>query len=304
MLVDDETIRLDGSQELPALSKVRTIDLVVDRVALDKVGVTRLAEALETAYAHGHGAARVVFHNGDGDRIYLAEPGCLDCDFYLPRLEPRMFSFNSHLGACVECDGLGRLEQCDEDRLIAQPDRPLMEGAGDGQGGRVDDPPRGLRGLGPRSARENLRFRRSLPFRHLPEAARNAILYGEGIEDHRLTVTSRRKTKTSSRVYTYDVEWRGLLAWIEELHRNAAEGWRKRLLARYMVEDDCPECEGGRLKPEFLAVTVEGLNIQDITSLSIDDAWDFFDTLHLTGVKVALGEEVLKEIQNRPRLPA
>jgi excinuclease ABC subunit A len=299
VLLDDREIRLDRGEKLPGLSRIKEIDVVVDRLSLKAARRTRLAESLETAYRYGHGAAIARFLDNGEKRFYLENAGCLKCDFYLGELLPRMFSFNSHVGACDTCEGIGALERCDLERLISDPSKPLLGGAVRGRLGEWLAKPNGyirsaLDTLGPR-----FRFDETTPWKKLSPWAREAVLHGEGIKDNILTVTTRRRTASSQREYTYEIEWYGVAAWVEELYQNAAEGWRKKILGKVMEKGECPECEGGRLKPEYLAVTVGDRNIQELSTLSIDEAMQFFKNLRLVGLARTLSSEIIKEIKNR-----
>jgi excinuclease ABC subunit A len=298
-LLDGKEIRLDNGGKLPGLSRLKEIDVVVDRLSLKTARRARLAESIETAFQYGHGAAMVCFLEEGEKRFFLENAGCLKCDFYLGELTPRMFSFNSHVGACDYCEGIGALDRCDPDLLISDPLKPILGGAVRGRLGEWMAKPNGyvrsaLDTLGPR-----FRFDENTPWKKLSPRAKEAVLYGEGVKDNVLTVTTRRRTASTQREYTYDVEWYGVAAWVEELYQNAGEGWRKKVLTKVMEKGDCPECDGGRLKPEYLAVTVGGLNIRELSTLSIDEAIQFFKELRLEGMARTLSAEILKEISNR-----
>ncbi len=300
VLIDVKIFRLDTRDPLPDLSRVESIDLVVDRVARKEAPRSRLAESFETAFRQGHGAAAVRDLEAE-THFYLEEAGCMECDFYLGELSPRMFSFNSHVGACANCEGLGVVEGCDPKKLIADPGKPLLGGAVQGKLGEWIARPGGFVETAVRSLGALFGFDPSIPWNKLPVTARNAVLHGEGVEGGILTVKRIRKTRTSKREYTYDVGWYGVLAWVETLYRNAHAGWRRNLLGRVMDVGGCPECNGGRLKREYLAVTVGGSNIQELSALSIDRALVFFKSLRLEGAACFVGKEILKEILNRLR---
>ncbi|MFH1998328.1 MAG: excinuclease ABC subunit UvrA, partial [Planctomycetota bacterium] len=301
VLLDGREIRLDKEPALPSLDHIEAIDLVVDRVSLNSSGRTRLAEALESAFQQGHGAACVVPTEGEAASwYYLETAGCMECDFLLDELTPRMFSFNSHVGACSHCEGIGILERCPEEKLITDTNAPLLAGAIRGKVGEWAARPQGAVRAAVETLGEQFRFDDTTPWKKLSAPAKEALLHGKGIADHLLTVTLRRSTSSGGRrEYTFEMPWHGLLHWVEEMYRNANEGWRKKVLSRYMEEGSCSACQGGRLKPEYLAVTVGGMNIQEISALSIDDALPFFKALRLQGVYRTISAEILKEIRNR-----
>ncbi|MBU0753831.1 MAG: excinuclease ABC subunit UvrA, partial [Planctomycetes bacterium] len=299
VMINRETFRLDEKAVLPEASKIQEIDLVVDRVSLKNARKSRLAESIETAFRHGHGAAAVHFPGAGPSLFYLEEAGCLSCDFELGELAPRMFSFNSIAGACTSCEGIGFLERCGLEKLIVEPSKPLLAGAVRGKLSEWMTKPGGF----VQSAVEALgrlhRFDESTPWNRLSSAAKDAVLHGEGIPGNLLTITRKKKSASGRREYTYDIEWYGLLAWVEDSYRNATQGWRRKILARCMETGVCPACRGGRLKPEVLAVTVGGKNIQALCAMSIDEATAFFKALHLEGLARTLAASILKEINNR-----
>jgi len=299
VLINGKEHRLDGSGKMPALSNAETIDLVVDRVSLGSAKKGRVAESLEVAFRQGHGSAAVIPVGQGEPRLYLEHAGCLNCDFHLGELTPRMFSFNSHAGACPRCEGMGELKKCDPERLIFDPGKPLQSGAVKGKVGNWISKPGGHVDTALEAIGKLFDFDRQTPWKNLSDRAKAAVLRGEGIDGGSLTVTRKRRSRTSSRDYTYDLKWHGVLSWLEQMYGRARRGWRKFVLARLMHEGVCPECNGGRLKPEYLAVTTGGRSIKEICSLSIDRVSEFFEGLRFEGTDREVAKEILKEIMNR-----
>jgi excinuclease ABC subunit A len=297
LLVDGEECRLDSPVDT---TDAKTIDLVVDRIRLDGRRRTRLAEGLGLAQRRGLGLARVRLED---DRVvdYEARPGCARCGTLLPPggLTPRMFSFNSHVGACPSCEGLGRSMVANEDLLIDRPNRPLME---DAMTGRV-----GAhllrRGGFHRQLLERLAERFGVdierPFSTLPSAFRKCVLHGEGL-DEELTVHFEKRAQGRSRDYDFQVEWKGLLPTVEHWWRTTeSEGWWRAALESVMESAACRDCGGERLRPEARAVTVGGHGLGQLVGLTVSEARSAFSDLELTGEAATIAEDVLQEVNNR-----
>ncbi|MFG0317917.1 MAG: excinuclease ABC subunit UvrA [Planctomycetota bacterium JB042] len=290
--IDGDERRLD--EELPDAAGADLLELVVDRLGVKKGVRVRLADALEEAYRVGKGIA--VVRDVDGvETVYTDDPHCpthgarLDDD-----LHPRMFSFNSHLGACETCDGLGRVDRADVDRLVVRPEKPLLFGALALR--RID-----LQRLGAYEALkvllDELGVDRRTPFEKLPARARRAVLEGY---DRPLSVNVKRESRTRKREYVYEVEWEGLLARVARKYRGGEDGgyWR-RWLAPYVAEGECEECVGERLNPLSRAVEVGGETIGAVARKTVAEAAAFFSGLRVKGARRAVAAELVREVRNR-----
>ncbi len=295
VLLDGDEHRLD---ELPKVGRVRSIELVVDRLKGDARRRTRLAESLGLAQQRGLGLAHVRLEDG-AVLDYEARAGCARCDTWLPgELSPRMFSFNSHVGACESCEGLGRLRVADVGELLDDPGRPLLEGAMTSRVGRYIAREGGWHAqlLTELARLQDVDIRR--PWSRQPQRFKDAVLHG--LEDQRIEVSFAKQSNGRSRSYDYNVEWDGLLAAVEGWWRGTEkDGWWRRALESLMSEGDCPACRGGRLRPWSLATTFGGEGIAKISRLTVTQAREWFDVVELDGSRAMVAEDVLREVRNR-----
>jgi excinuclease ABC subunit A len=301
VMLDGEQIDLAEWQpggKRPAVGRKTEVDLVVDRVRLDEPGRKRVAEALETAFAKGHGLAKIHFPDDGTDperawRTVSDMPGCPACDFYQSEpLVPRMFSFNSHVGACTVCDGLGKALQIDPDLLVPFLDRPLFEGA-------VANVP-----LGAMISRKNGKAERALrafagregipidrPWGSLSAKHRRLLLYGDGSD-----LRYKRRRGFSRSLHSVTETFEGLIGLIET---DSRVGGNLDLLGPVQAEVDCRECQGQRLKAEYRAVTIEGRNISRFCDFTVEEAEAAIAAWKLPAGERRVAEQPLQEIRSR-----
>ena len=297
LLVDGEVVRLDA---LPETSDASSVELVIDRLTVDGRRRGRLAEALSLAQQRGLGLAhaRVI----DGAVIdYEARGGCARCGNRLPAegLSPRMFSFNSHLGACPLCEGLGRVMAASEERLIDNPGQPLLDGAMTSRVGRHILRKGGWHQQLLEQIAEHFKVDLKRPWSRLPEAFQECVLFGTGLE-HDLKVRYSKSSSGRSRQVDFDVDWQGLLPTVEKWWRKTdSDGWWRKALESVMSAQDCRGCGGGRLQPASLATTVAGLDMGAIAALTVSEARATFAQLSLQGNDATIAEDILLEIGNR-----
>lgn len=285
------------------LAAAHGVELVIDRLKVTAASRVRLADAFEEAYRKAHGVAIVRDEQGE-EKIFTRLPACPAHDVHLAEEpHPRLFSFNSHLGACETCDGLGRLERCQSSRLLVDPQRPLFEGAMAPPWDRdLEKPHFGIKRILDALARE-LEIDLDEPFAALPKRARDAILHGH---EKPVPVKVVRESQASRREYRFEARWEGLCGHFEKKYRGAEEGkwWRKRL-APLMEEAECSECDGVRLNPLARSFTIGSrrsrarVGLGDLVDLTVEQAAAFFRKLKLTGSRGKVAHEMLQEIQNR-----
>ena len=264
----DEDIKLDRRRN-------HTIEVVVDRLLLKPGIESRLAASLETAIKLAKGIVQVAVVNGE-ERLYSQEWACVECGINIPALEPRSFSFNSVYGACPMCRGLGSQYSFDPGKVIVDWSRPLLEG-GLGPGAGSLALRRGLQ-----RAAEHYGFDLKTPFERLPRKFQNLLLYGRNPEN------SRPSTIFSGILPL-------LQQWYGETNSESYREW----FAQYMSAVACPACQGKRLKPESLAVTVADLSIAELTALPIDKAQEALEGLRLSAREELLARRILQEIFER-----
>ena len=296
VLIDGREARLDQPLGAPA---ARSIELVIDRTTAEPARRSRLADALATAQQRGLGLARAIDAAGEA-LDYEARAACARCGLSLPgELTPRMFSFNSHAGACDTCQGLGQLRVAAEERLIDRPDRPLLSGAMDSRVGRFLARPDGRPAAVLRRLAEAQEVDLRRPWRELPRDFRAAALRGTGVREP-IAVSYRSHAEGRSRRVETQVEWEGLLAVVEGWWRGSErEGWWQQALEDLLEEGECPACHGGRLKPASLAVTVGDRGLRDVGRLTVAGARAFFAGLKLPGTEGTIARDILREIGNR-----
>jgi excinuclease ABC subunit A len=285
--VDGVTRTLYEEIELSKNQK-HTIDIVVDRVEVEPKKRGRIADSVETALKHGGGLVSVLLEDGT-EQLYSEHYACIHCGISYEELSPRMFSFNNPYGACPECGGLGQRKEVDPDSLIDER-HGLLDG---GILPFANSKSRWLEGqmVGLATA---LKIDPHTPLGKIPKAKLEQILYGT-----KGKTISFEYTSTSG--YTRQIKrpFRGFVPTLERWYRETtSEQWRSEM-EQYFATLPCPVCGGARLKPEVLAVTVGGLNIHQVTTLSIRSALTFFEELELSAREQMISEQISKEIEAR-----
>nr|WP_242612573.1 excinuclease ABC subunit UvrA [Corticibacter populi] len=301
--VDGQVVTEDA---LPPLQKNdrHDIDVVVDRLKVRPDIRQRLAESFEAALAIGgtNASGRVIALEMDSgvEHGFSARFACPHCDYTLPELEPRLFSFNSPIGACPGCDGLGQQEVFDPARIIAFPTLSLGAGAVKGWDRRNAYYFSHIQSLAAHYGFDA----EETPFEALPERIRQIILYGSGDEDIAFTyVTESGPNKGKPVVRTHPFE--GIVPNIERRYRETESSVVREELAKYRATQVCPTCGGARLRREALNVMLgEGAAarpIQDVSHDTLADAQHWFEQLQLAGSKAEIAAKVVREIATRLR---
>ncbi len=287
--VDGELLEIDEVPELERYKK-HDIELVIDRLTIRPENRKRLADSVELALKEGNGICTVAVA-GQPDRLFSSALACPDCGYSLAEISPRLFSFNAPQGACPTCHGLGRRLEIDPDRIIADPDRSILDGALAPWGEARE---RGEWFLGPlRALARRHKFRLDTPWRKQPAAVKRLILYGS---DEELRV----RYEWDDNTIHFDRRFEGLVPNLLRLHRETDSESRREWIEQFMSWLPCPDCRGTRLKPEALAVRINGRNIADISALSIKAASEFFTTgIKLTERETAIAREIIKELRQR-----
>jgi excinuclease ABC subunit A len=294
-------LRIDGQvHEIDALPKIdrnkkHTIEIVIDRlkVALDDGKPTglkqRLAESFETALRHADGRALAVEMDGGKEHLFSAKFACPICNYSIPELEPRLFSFNNPMGACPRCDGLGEVTFFDPKRVVAFPHLSLAGGA--------------IRGWDRRnqfyfsmlvSLAQHYGFDVEAPFESLPPNAQEIVLHGSGQEKIAFRYPGE-KGRSAVKEHAFE----GILPNLERRHRETDSVAVKEELSKYLNTRACPDCGGTRLRREARHVKVAGRTIHELSALPLRQAQPFFEHLELAGSKKAVAEKIVREIANR-----
>ncbi|NWG53671.1 MAG: excinuclease ABC subunit UvrA [Hydrogenophilaceae bacterium] len=290
--------KIDGEfhdlESPPALDKKfkHDIDVVVDRIVV-KAGIeTRLADSIEQCLRLADGICIVEYADG-GERIVLSSKfACPVSGFTIPEIEPRLFSFNNPAGACPTCDGLGQQLKFDADLVIPEKDRSLQDGA-------VAPWARGPSPLYTQTLQalaRHFKIKMATPWRELPKAARDGVLYGVKDPIKFIYDDGLRRYETTK-------PFEGVIPNLERRWKETDSQWVREELGRYQSEAPCPVCEGRRLKPEALAVKVDGADIAQASLMSIREARDWFGGVDrkLTKQQREIAQRILKEINDRLR---
>ena len=278
----DDEINLDKNVK-------HDISIVIDRIIVKEANKSRIFESVELCIKKAQG--KVIIHNLDLDKETLLNSNysCKYCGYSIPSLEPSMFSFNSPLGACPDCAGLGFKQQISED-LCLDLNKSINDGA-----------------IIPIKNQEETNIQRNelktvckfydinmnIPFNKIDRKKQEIVLYGSpDVIDFNITSSSGRVNKTSKM-------FEGILSNLERRFFETSSEWIKEWLEKFMVETTCPTCKGKRLNEAMLNVFINGKNIYDLTALPIDEFYDFIYSLKLDKEKTQIASLLLQEIKSR-----
>ena len=269
------------------------IEVVVDRVKIAEEDRSRLAESAELALAKGDGLMRVWLPDDGVDELYSEKFACPEHGTFLEELEPRVFSFNSPYGACVQCSGLGFLQQFDPELIVPDPKRSIAQGAiAPWSGGRADGH-KVFYWDRLRAIAEHFEVDLAAPWNDLPERFQHVVLHGS---DEAIDVVYSRGGRETLR---FKAEFEGVIANLQRRLKEAQTDYAREKLEAFMSLVACPSCKGTRYKPEVLAVTVSDRTIADVSNLSVVDARAFFGSLTLTGAAGEVARPILREVNAR-----
>jgi len=294
-------VRVDGVvyplTEPPTLNKQQkhTIEVVVDRLTVKASAKRRLTDSVETALGLSGGLVMLDFVDLPEDdphrqRTFSEHLACLYDDLSFEELEPRSFSFNSPYGACPDCSGLGTKMEVDPELVVPDLDRSIDGGAISpwNSAHTIDYFGRLLDALA-----ESMKFSTKTPWAELPAKVRETVLFGRDIPVH---VHYRNRY---GRERSYHATFEGVVPYVQRRHAEAESDASRERFEGYMREIPCASCQGKRLKPVVLAVTVGGRSIADVAAMPIGEAAKFLLTLDLTAREQQIAERVLKEVNSR-----
>ncbi len=293
-------VRVDGDlyeiDEVPALDKKKrhSIEIVVDRLVVrpGKEFQSRLADSIETAASRSGGL--VIMDMMDGtENLFSMNYACPDCGISIEELAPRMFSFNSPFGACPACSGLGYRMVISEDILFPDKSLSLRQGALNAMGFNSVGDEHSVSNQYFSALGEKYGFTLDTPVKDIPEKGMKAILYGTGAEK----VTLVYDTPTGQGKYATPFE--GIIPSMERRYKETSSEAMKVAYEEYMAEEPCPACNGQRLKPESLGVTVGEKNLAEVSALSIVNVREFFRQVELSETERMIADPILREIDAR-----
>lgn len=272
-------------------NKKHNIEIVVDRLMVKEGMQMRLTESIETASALSGGLLIVDVNQGEDELLFSQSFSCPDCGVDLMEIEPRMFSFNNPSGACPTCTGLGMQMKFDEQLIVPNEELSIMQGAITAPGYNSVNAKGSMSKVLFDALAAKYGFSLETPFKDLPRKIRDIIFYGTK-EKLRITYSNVRGTGT------YDYAFEGVINTLQRRYNETSEAMRAEF-EEYMTNIECPDCHGKRLRPEVLAITVNGKNISEVTELSIGKMQEFFQSLTLTERENMIAERILKEIHAR-----
>ena len=291
-------IKVDGnmydlSEEIKLDKNIKhTIEIVVDRLAIKEGIETRLTDSVETALKIAEGLLEIEIV--DGDTLQFSESlACPDCGVSVPEIEPRSFSFNNPYGACPACLGLGYTMEFSPELLI--PDRTLSihEGAISCPGWQSSNSEGSFTYAVLSALSKAYKFSLDTPFEKLSEDVQDLIIYGKNTREVKVHYKGQRGEGV------YPITFDGLIKNMMQRYRETASESMKQEYEGYMHISPCESCQGKRLRPESLAVTINDKNIYEITSMSIGTLYDYLNNLELSQTQQIIGKQVLKEIRAR-----
>lgn len=291
-------VRVDGNlYELSEEIKLEknnkhNIEIIVDRLVVKEGIEKRLSDSIENVLKLAEGLLYVDVIDGE-QLIFSQNFACADCGISIDEVEPRSFSFNNPFGACPECHGLGNKMEFDEELLICDSSKSLIDGAIAAPGWQsVVDKGSYSRCILEALAKE-YKFDLNTPYEKLPEDIRHMFMYGTNGKSVKVHYRGQRG------VGVYDVAFEGLIRNVERRYRETSSDGVKQEYETFMRTTPCKVCNGKRLKKEALAVTVGDKNIAEVTEYSIRELASFMNELQLTTMQQKIGELVLKEIKSR-----
>ena len=290
----EEAVDLDLDKQ-----KKHTIEAVFDRLEINKEDKKRITESVEKALDLGDGVISLYFPEHNKDILYSEHFSCPKCDVSLPKIEPRNFSFNSPHGACPECTGLGTKLEVDPDLIIPNKKLSLAEGA-------IRPWSRTAANQGwyfkmlEMVAKAN-KFSTRVPVNKLTKKQLEIVLYGTGDKRYNMNFSSEKFNGDFKSTYE------GVIPNLERRYRETESDYIRSEIERYMRVYKCPLCQGKRLRPEVLSVTVGDHNINEVSTMTIEDAKSFFDkfgndkksAISLTQREEKIAHQILKEIKSR-----
>ncbi|PLR78168.1 excinuclease ABC subunit UvrA [Bacillus sp. V3-13] len=270
-------------------NKKHSIEVVIDRIVVKEGIEARLADSLEAALSLGEGKV-VIDVIGDAELLFSEHHACPLCGFSIGELEPRMFSFNSPFGACPDCDGLGSKREVDEDLVIPNRDLSLRNHA--------------IAPWEPTSSQYYPQLLEAVcnhygvdmdtPVKDIPDHLLDKILYGS--KGDRIYF---RYENDFGQIRENYIEFEGVIRNVERRFKETSSDYIREQMEKYMSEKPCPTCKGNRLKKESLAVLIAGQHISQVTALSIEEAYQFFEDLKLTDKEMKIANLIFREIKER-----
>ncbi|MDZ4181500.1 MAG: excinuclease ABC subunit UvrA [Candidatus Cloacimonadaceae bacterium] len=291
VMINGQLRNLDEDIVLDKKSK-HDIDVVVDRVVIKEGVQSRLADSLELALKLTEGTVKIEHSDSGESTLLSATNSCARCNIGFEELSPQHFSFNSPIGACPVCNGLGYKLEFDPDLVVPDPELSIMEGAV-AAWGRLEAKQDSWTMNTVKNLAKAYNFSLTTPWYQLEDIVKQMILYGSKGKKFKIAWQNERGSGE------FMMKHEGVIPQLERrMHETTSEDMRRYYML-FLSDKPCPECEGRKLKPSSLAVKIADRAVTEITAMSVRDALEFFKLVKLSGNQLIIAQEVLKEIRNR-----
>lgn len=288
-------VRIDGTiynlGETPTLDKNKkhTIEIIIDRLKVRPDIKSRLTDSVETALNHGEDKLKLVNLDDETEKWFSSKFACPECDYSIPELEPRMFSFNNPFGACQRCDGIGHITFFDPQKIVNSPDLSIADGAIRGWDKRNQYTYQMLL-----SVANHYKFDLETPWNELPNSIQQHLLYGSNGELINFNIINDRGGYKNIKQ-----PFEGIVNTLERRYYETDSNHIKEELAKFQNNRQCPDCKGARLRKEALSVTVGEHNLATISEWQLKKTNEYFTTLELVGHKQEIATKIVKEVTTR-----
>ena len=288
VMVDGVVYSLDDAIVLDK-NKRHDLYVVIDRIVKKENIISRLTESIDKCLQMADGI--VIINANDENKLYSVKYSCVDCGISIPDIEPTLFSFNNHAGACPKCSGLGYVVKIGENAIVKNDRLSINEGALSVMGFNIDAT--GVTKKALRKLADNHGFTLDTPYYKIPKEARNILINGE----------SGDKEKIAPNLHQYlvqkDALFMGIIPDLLRRFQESQSEYVKEEIYKLMSEDTCPECLGKRLNPSALSIKIENKSIADVCDMSISKLYSFITNLKLSKTDTMIAESILKEITSR-----
>lgn len=291
VMINNVVRNLDEEIVLDKKSK-HNIDVVVDRLVIKDGVHARMADSLELALKLTDALVKIDYPDLDRVELLSAQNACATCNIGYDELSPQSFSFNSPIGACPSCNGLGYRLEFDQELVVPDPERSIMDGAVVPWGRLEAKKDSWTLNMVQNLARA-YNFELDVPWKHIPEIVQQLILYGSGSKKFKVAWQNERGKGE------FMMRFEGVMNQLKRRFHDTTSDDMRRYYMQFISDKACPDCNGNKLKAASLAVKVQDKSIAEITAMSVSQAYDFFNKLKLSGNQLIIAAEVLKEIQAR-----
>ena len=291
VFIDDKFYDLQEEEVELDKNKKHNIDIVIDRLIIKDGIEKRLTDSVEIALKEGEGILKIYHIKEEKITIFSEKHACIDCGISYKDVSPQIFSFNSPIGMCQECNGLGTVSEIDEDLIIEDKSKSIYDGAisffGD-----MNKKSNSWTLSALKCVADHYGFDLNTPFKDLSEEFQSIILFG-----------SKEKIKFKYKSDIHDVtfmrEYEGVIPTIKRRFKQTQSEGARKYYARFMSQKPCPHCNGNKLNHEALSYKINHKNIIEVTKLTIQEAYNFFENIDLNPREAQISAEIIKEIKNR-----